>query len=86
MGKNKTEKPERLAEKLRSIRLKLGLSQTKMAEALGQRGVKAHRGYISFYENDVRVPPILVVLAYARLAKVSMDLLIDDDRDLPKGF
>jgi len=57
-----------------------------MAEALTQYGVKVHRGYISFYENDVRVPPILVALAYARLAKVSLDLLIDDERDLPKGF
>jgi hypothetical protein len=27
-----------------------------------------------------------VALAYARLAKVSLDLLIDDERDLPKGF
>ena len=86
MGTNKTERPERLAEKLRRIRFKLGLSQTKMAEALRQYDVKVHRGYISFYENEDRLPPILVVLAYARLAKVSMDLLIDDERDLPKGF
>ena len=81
---DKAERPERLAEKLRRIRIKLRLSQTKMAEALGQYGVKVHRGYISFYENDVRVPPPWVALAYARLAKVSMDLLIDDERDLPK--
>jgi hypothetical protein len=57
-----------------------------MAEALGQRGVKVYRGYISFYENEERLPPILVALAYAKLAKVSIDLLIDDERDLPKGF
>ncbi len=86
MATNETERPERLAEKLRRVRLKLGFSQTEMAEALEQYSVKLHRGYISFYENDIRVPPLLVVLAYARLAKVSMDLLIDDERDLPKGF
>jgi hypothetical protein len=33
-----------------------------------------------------RVPLPWVVLAYAKLAKFSMDLLIDDERDLPKGF
>jgi transcriptional regulator with XRE-family HTH domain len=86
MGTREAERPERLAEKLRRIRLKLGLSQAKMAEALEQYGVKVHRGYISFYENDIRVPPILIVLGYARLSKVSMELLIDDERDLPKGF
>jgi transcriptional regulator with XRE-family HTH domain len=86
MGKNKTEWPEKLAEKLLSVRLKLGLSQTKMAEALGQYGVKVHRGYISFYENEERLPLLLVVLAYARLAKVRSEVLIDDKRDLPKGF
>jgi transcriptional regulator with XRE-family HTH domain len=75
-----------LAGKLRSIRIKLGLSQTEMAEALEQYNVKMHRGYISFYENDVRVPPPLVALAYAKLAKVSIDLLIDDERNLPEGL
>lgn len=83
---DKAEKPEKLAEKLRRVHLKLGLSQTEMAGALGRYGVKVHRGYISFYENDVSVPPILVALAYARLAKVPMDALIDDERNLPGGF
>ncbi len=86
MGRRKDERPEKLAEKLLRIRLKLGLSQAKMTEALEGYGVKLHRGYISFYENDVRVPPLLVTLAYARLAKVRSDVLIDDKRNLPKGF
>jgi hypothetical protein len=41
---------------------------------------------ICFYENEERLPPILVALAYARLAKFPIDLLIDDEIDLPKGF
>ena len=86
MGKNKVEGPERLAEKLLSVRLKLGLSQTEMGEALGQYGMERHGSSIHAYENGERLPPHLVALAYARLAKVSMDLLIDDERDLPKGF
>ncbi len=68
------------------IRLKLRLSQTEMAEALERYGVKLHRGYISFYENDIRVPPSLIVLAYAKLVKVPSDVLIDDARNLPEGF
>ncbi len=64
----------------------MGTRKTEMVEALERYDVKLHRGYISFYENDIRVPPLLVVLAYARLAKVSMALFIDDERDLPKGF
>jgi transcriptional regulator with XRE-family HTH domain len=86
MGAREIERPERLAEKLLRVRLKLGLSQAKMGEALGQYGVKRHRSSIRFYENGNWLPPHLVVLAYARLAKISMDLLIDDKRDLPKGF
>ncbi len=84
MRKNKIEKPERLAEKLLSIRLKLGLSQAKMAEALGQYCMKKHPSSIRAYENGDRLPPPLVALAYGKLAKVSIDLLIDDERDLPK--
>ena len=86
MGKNNIERPERLAEKLRRVRLKLGLSQAKMGEALGQYRAEMHRSSISAYENGDRLPPPLVALAYARLAKVSLDLLIDDESDLPKGF
>jgi transcriptional regulator with XRE-family HTH domain len=86
MSRNETERPERLAEKLRRVRLKLGLSQTQMAEALGQYGMTMHRGYISFYENEVRLPPLLVALAYAKLAKVSIDVLIDDELELPAKY
>ncbi len=86
MGKNNIERPERLAEKLLNVRLKLGLSQAKMGEALGKYDVERRGSSIRAYEKEDQLPPILVVLAYARLANVSMDLLIDDERDLPKGF
>jgi transcriptional regulator with XRE-family HTH domain len=84
--KGKVEQPKRLAEKLRHIRLKLGLSQTGMAEALEKYGVKIQRGYIGNYEIQARVPSLLVLLAYSRLSRVSTDILINDERDLPKGF
>ncbi len=84
MRKSKVEGPKRLAEKLLSIRLKFGLSQAKMAEALEQYGVERHGSSIRAYENGERLPPPMVALAYGKLAKVSIDLLIDDGRDLPK--
>ncbi len=83
---SKAEQPKRLANKLRRIREKLGLSQAGMAEAIERHGVKTQRGSIGSFEINTRVPTLLVLLAYAELAKISTDILIDDKRDLPKGF
>ena len=75
-------KPERLAEKLKQIRLALGLSQDGMLERLGL-AEEFFRSRISAYELGNREPPLTVVLQYARLAGVSTDVLIDDELDLP---
>ena len=83
MGRAKREKPARLAEKLLQIRLTLGLSQTGMLEQLGI-GEKGYRNYISDFENGVREPPLPVLLKYARVAGVIVDVLIDDELDLPE--
>jgi transcriptional regulator with XRE-family HTH domain len=77
-------RPKRLAEKLLQIRKALGLSQREMAERLAQRaGVKITSKNISRYERDKSVPFIEVALAYARLANVLMNQIVDDDVDLP---
>jgi transcriptional regulator with XRE-family HTH domain len=76
------QKPERLAEKLRRIRLSLGLSQDGMLERLGLTE-EFFRSRISAYELGNREPPLPVLLKYARLAGVSTDVLIDDELDLP---
>jgi hypothetical protein len=39
---------------------------------------------ISNYELGTGEPPLPVLLAYARLAGVSTEVLIDDELDLPK--
>jgi hypothetical protein len=39
---------------------------------------------ISGYESGTREPPLPVLLAYARAAGVWVDVLIDDDLDMPK--
>jgi transcriptional regulator with XRE-family HTH domain len=76
-------KPERLAEKLRQIRMALGLSQDGMLERLGL-AEEYFRSRISAYELGNREPPLMVLLQYARLVNVSTDVLIDDDLDLPE--
>ncbi len=76
------QKPERLAEKLKQIRLALGLSQDGMLERLGL-AEEFFRSRISAYELGNREPPLPVLLRYARLVGVSTDVLIDDELDLP---
>jgi transcriptional regulator with XRE-family HTH domain len=78
------QKPTRLAEKLLRIRTELELSQNELIRALGFEGelIQAH---ISAYEreHENRIPPLGVVLQYARLAGVDMETLVDDKLDLP---
>jgi transcriptional regulator with XRE-family HTH domain len=77
-----------LAEKLLQIRLVLGLSQREMAERLNERaGVKITYRNVSKYERGKSVPYNEIVLAYARLANVAMDQIVDEDLDidLPNG-
>lgn len=76
-------RPNRLAEKLLQIREALGLSQREMAERLSERaGVKITYKNVSKYERDKSAPYIEIVLAYARLANVEMNQIVDDDLDL----
>lgn len=55
------------------------MSQSEIAQALGVD----NRASISGYERGEREPPLPILLAYARLAKVSTDFLIDDQLDVP---
>ncbi len=82
MGTATRPKPERLAEKLLSIRLAFGLSQNEMIRRLGFED-KIFQGTLSAYERGVREPALPVLLNYARLAGVCVDLLIDDAVELP---
>jgi transcriptional regulator with XRE-family HTH domain len=75
-------KPQRLAEKLRQIRLALGLSQTEMLRRLGlEEGMKYAR--ISEYEQGIREPSLLTLLEYSRVAGIHLEVLADDGLDLP---
>ena|SRR5258705_4568461 len=79
---NVRPKPDRLAEKLRTIRVGLGLSQTEMLRRLGLEET-IHYSRISEYEQDKREPSLMTLLAYARSAGVHLEDIVDDDFDLP---
>jgi len=82
MGKRARPKPERLAEKLLRIREALGVSQSEMFRRLDVEGLTEVKR-ISDYEIGKSEPPLPVLLQYARVAGVCVDVLIDDRLDLP---
>ena len=84
MGTSRRPRPARLAAKLREIRMRLGLTQAEMFERLGDTGTRLYVGHIDDYEKDRRVPTLQVVLAYAKAAGVTMEVIVDDKLDLPK--
>ena len=82
MGRAARLKPVRLAEKLRTVRLSLGLSQNELIKQLGFEDV-LYQSNISGYESGEREPPLPILLAYAQAAGLCLDILVDDACDLP---
>ena len=83
MGTRARQQPARLAEKLLQVRVALGLSQNGMIRRLG---VELSQNRISDYELDKGEPTLMVLLQYARVAGVSMEVLADDELDLPEDL
>lgn len=81
MGRRRP-RPKHLAKKLRQIREALGVSQQHMPARLGEFGM--HPGRISEYETGERVPSLLTLLAYADLAGVNLQDIVNDKTDLPE--
>jgi transcriptional regulator with XRE-family HTH domain len=82
MGQSSRPRPARLAGKLAEIRAKLNLSQNELISRLGLTD-EVTQARISAYERGVREPPLTVLLKYAQAAGVYVDVLIDDEYDLP---
>lgn len=76
-------RPERLSEKLRQIREALGLSLSEMLKHLDAEDLIVS-SQISGYETGNREPSLLILLRYARLARIPTEVLIDDDLNLPE--
>jgi transcriptional regulator with XRE-family HTH domain len=85
MGKQSRRRPRRLPEKLLEIRQKLGLSQNEMVRRMGLED-EIERDYISKYERGTLEPSLWVLLQYVRAANVSVEVLIDNELDLPESL
>lgn len=83
MAKRRQPKPKKLAKKLRQIRLALGLSQSELLKRLGMEELISYTK-ISHYELGIREPSLFILLQYARVAGVWVDVLIDDELALPE--
>ena len=59
------------------------MSQTEMARALE---LKVHYSAVSNYELGTREPDLIIVLRYARLAGLPMEILVDDGLNLPEKY
>ena len=82
MGAKPRPRQLRLGEKLLQIRNALGLSQTGMLKRLGVEDLIPYT-QISKYETGASEPPLLILLQYTYAAGTHMEVLIDDDLDLP---
>ena len=82
MGRAARLRSERLAEKLREIRTALGLSQNELIRRLELEDL-IYQSNVSGYESGEREPPLPIILKYAQAAGVCMDVLVDDELNLP---
>ncbi len=84
MGSASRQSPKLLARKLYTIRKAIdgGLSQAEMVNRLGLTG-DVNRTYISRYEAGILEPPLGVLLRYAEVAGLHLEVLADDELLLP---
>ncbi len=82
MPRGYRKRPKHLPDKLRRIREGLGLSQDGILVRLGLEE-ELERSYISAYEVGRLEPPLEILLKYAEIANVCVEVLIRDNAKLP---
>lgn len=85
MGKYPRRKQRGLPDKLLQVRQLLNLSQNEILRHM-RLDEEFTRTNISNYELGQREPPLFVLLQYAHLSGVCLDVLVDDDLELPKSL
>ena len=83
MGRAHRSRPNRLGEKLRLIRKHFGLTQSALINRLAVKGESLYPSSISLFEQGGREPSLLVLLAYSKLAGVTINDLVDDKVRMP---
>lgn len=82
MGRAGRIKPKYLAKKLKFIREGLEIETfVEMIARLDYSQVPLYRSTIYEYETGEREPPLPIILRYAQLANVYVEVLIDDELD-----
>ena len=84
MGRSHRSRPSKLPKKLKRIRIALKLSQAQMVKTLDLDDEAIYPASIALYELGQREPPLRVLLRYAEVANVCLDILADDRVALPK--
>lgn len=84
MGRSNRIRPKRLGEKLKAIRVSLGLTQEELIEQLNYDASALHHQNISGFEKNTREANLLILIAYCDLAGICLDVLVRDELDLPK--
>jgi DNA-binding XRE family transcriptional regulator len=74
---------KRIPEKLKQIRATLGLTLFDMAQRISDVvQVTISSENVADFEQDIEVPALEVVLAYARIGKTQMESIIDDNLEI----
>ncbi len=91
MGRGRRTLPAQMPRKLETIRTQLGFNLEEMISAInkkilagGYSDVKIFRSHILEFEKGVREPQLPVLLAYAQIANLYVDILINDDLKIPE--
>lgn len=77
--------PARMGEKFLQIRTALNLTQQSMLERL-DLPPEFSQSNISAYERGTKEPPIFVIMKYAEVVNVWIDVLVRDSLDLPHSI
>ena len=84
MGSARRAKPAKLGDKLFTVREMLGMSLSKMAVALSDEEARVLRTDVYKFEQGEREPSLIILLRYAKLSRVPMEVFADDKLDLPR--
>ena len=83
MGRANRIRPKRLGEKLKFIRESLNLTREQIIERLDYKESSLYPQNIWGFEKSEREPNLIILLAYSRLAHIHLEVLVDDELDLP---